>query len=273
VDFLIAEVVLITTVRGAHADPEGLSAGSLIAKVIVPQFIASAVEGAARVLGARFFLRDYRHGTFQKMFRDQSIVSTFDGSTEVCLQSLASQLPALLYRNYAFEAEDVWGQYNVRHAVPALAYDRLQVTSRRGSRILCGLDDVVRRYGQNHPAQHAAEAISRRAGTELRRMADQAESAGSSRKWGASRSAEMSDVAYDYARVHALAACAAFGICNGGIVQSPACLSMMAQRLCGTTIEGLAPERTVVDELFDELRKRIERRELLSSLHSAGGTI
>ena len=95
VDFLIAETVGITTARGAHVDPEGLSAGSLVAKIIVPSFIQTSVDLAARVLGARAFMRDYAQGTFEKMSRDQRVVSILDGSTEVCLQALASQVHVL----------------------------------------------------------------------------------------------------------------------------------------------------------------------------------
>ena len=48
------------------------------------------------VLGARFFLRDgHRWSMFQKMVRDSSIVSVFEGSTMVQLQALGLQLEQL----------------------------------------------------------------------------------------------------------------------------------------------------------------------------------
>jgi alkylation response protein AidB-like acyl-CoA dehydrogenase len=272
-DFLIAEVVAVTTVRGAHVDPEGLSVGSLIAKIVVPWLVRQSIDEAAQVLGARFFMRDYAHGTFQKMYRDQSVVSIIDGSTEVCLQALATQLPRLLTRRCVFDAERLALQCDVRQPVPELPYERLEIAARGENLLVGALDALVRLRAGDHPARDAARFLSRHVSAETARLAERAESVENYQKWGASRTAEMADIAAAYTRLHALAACVAFSLCNRGaglVTERPAWLWMVARRLCDSPLEGAPPERTLVEELFGEMRARTERRELLSALHCNG---
>jgi alkylation response protein AidB-like acyl-CoA dehydrogenase len=272
-DFLIAEVVAVTAVRGAHVDPESLSVGSLIAKVVVPWLVKQSIDEAAQVLGARFFMREYAHGTFQKMYRDQSVVSIMDGSTEVCLQALATQLPRLLTRRGVFDGERLALQCDVRQPVPELAYERLEIAARGENLLVSALDALVRGLAGDHPAREVAGLISEHVLAEIVSLAERAESVGNYQKWGASRTAEMADIATAYTRLHALAACVAFSLCNRGaglITERPAWLWMVARRLCASPLEGAPPERLLVEELFGEMRTRTDRRELLSALHCTG---
>lgn len=272
-DFLIAEVVAVTTVRGAHVEPETLSVGSLVAKVVVPQLVKQTVDEAAQVLGARFFMRDYAHGAFQKMYRDQSVVSIMDGSTGVCLQSLATQLPLLLSRRAESDAEKLTLLCDVRRSVPALSYEQLEIAARRGNLMFGALDALVGSCADGHPANHAARLISQHVLAQSENLAGRVAEVVRHYQRGASRSAEMSDIASSYTRLHALAACVAFSLCNraaGLVTERPSWLWMAARRLCESPLEGAPPERTLVDELFDELRERTNRQELLSALHCIG---
>lgn len=272
-DFLIAEIVGITSARGAHVDPEGLSVGSLIAKIIVPRYIRQAIDEAAQVLGARFFMRDYAHGTFQKMYRDQSVVSILDGSTEVCLQALATQLPLLLRGRHTPAEEQLMLQCDVRKPVPPLSYERLEITSRGENLVVGALDKLMRSRADDHPAQDVARAISQYVIAESACLAKKADAVGNCQKWGVSRMAETADIALSYARLHALAVCVAFSVCNRGlrlVTERPSWLWMVARRLCDTPLEGAPPERKSVEDLFPDLRARIDRRELLSVLHFPG---
>jgi alkylation response protein AidB-like acyl-CoA dehydrogenase len=273
VDLLIAEVVAITTARGAHVDAEGLSVGSLVAKIIVPPFVNTAVDQASRVLGARSFMRDYAQGTFEKVHRDQRIVSILDGSTEVCLQALASQLPLLLGRLGGREEEQLALQSAAHAPVAALSYGDLAVAPRAAALAVRGLGPLVRRRAiSDGDADRALRAVARYAAEEEARQP--VVSTGTSHdRWGASRTAEMADAASAYAALYALAACAAFSLCNRGegfVTERSSWLWMTARRLCAIPPEGSPPERDLVDDLFVDLRSRVEEQRLLSSLHSSG---
>ncbi len=272
-DFLIAEVVAVTTVRGAHIAPETLSVGSLVAKIVVPHLVKQTLDEAAQVLGARFFMRDYLHGTFQKMYRDQSVVSIMDGSTGVCLQSLATQLPLLLSRRAEEDAGKLAFQCDVSRSVPALSYERLEIAARQGNLMFGALGALVNSRACNHPTDSAARLILQYVTTQHESLAKRVEEVVSQHRRGASRSAEMSDIALSYTRLHALAACLSFSLCNRGaglVTERPSWLLMVACRLCDSPLEGAPPERTLVDELFDAMRERTNRQELLSALHCIG---
>jgi alkylation response protein AidB-like acyl-CoA dehydrogenase len=96
-DLLIAEAVGQAGCRGLHVAPGQTSVWSAVTKYIVPTTVETAIGRLATVLGARYYLRqEHEHGIFQKMSRDNAVVSLFDGSTAVNLGILATQLGQLL---------------------------------------------------------------------------------------------------------------------------------------------------------------------------------
>ena len=95
------------------------------------------------VLGARFFLRDgHPWNMFQKMVRDSSIVSVFEGSTLVQLQALGLQLeqlttePARPEPDLSRRLETV---FSLSMPLPPFAPEQLDLFSREG-------DDAVDRH-------------------------------------------------------------------------------------------------------------------------------
>ncbi|WP_329102001.1 acyl-CoA dehydrogenase [Micromonospora sp. NBC_01699] len=95
-NLLAAECVALVAMRGLHLFESEFSAWSSVVKVQVSRLVDSAGDELSALLGARHFFRDLAHaGIFQKMRRDGAVVSMFDGSSSVCLDSLAMQLPAL----------------------------------------------------------------------------------------------------------------------------------------------------------------------------------
>lgn len=99
VDILTTDAVGSTLIRAAHVIPEQLSILSAVAKCFAPLKLDKAQKDLATVLGARFFLRErHKDGIFQKSLRDSQVVSLFDGSSEVNLYSLSTQLPLLARR-------------------------------------------------------------------------------------------------------------------------------------------------------------------------------
>ncbi|MGW0704128.1 acyl-CoA dehydrogenase family protein [Streptomyces sp. NPDC002867] len=95
-DLLIAECTTLPVARSLTVVPSRLSLWSSVVKYLVPTLGEEVVQEAARVLGARSYLREgVASGAFQKLQRDHAIASIFEGTTHVNLHSIASQLPAV----------------------------------------------------------------------------------------------------------------------------------------------------------------------------------
>lgn len=99
VDILTTDSVGSTLIRAAHVVPDQLSILSAVAKCFAPLKLDKSQKDLATVLGARFYLRErHKEGIFQKSLRDSQVVSLFDGSSEINLYSLSTQLPLLARR-------------------------------------------------------------------------------------------------------------------------------------------------------------------------------
>ncbi len=98
-DLMICDCVAISAARALHACPGQASVWSAVAKYFVPVTVESAIRDLAVVLGGSSFLRTgHPWSMFQKMARDSSIVSVFEGSTVVQLYALGLQLEQLARR-------------------------------------------------------------------------------------------------------------------------------------------------------------------------------
>ncbi|MDP3267790.1 MAG: acyl-CoA dehydrogenase [Legionella sp.] len=89
---LIADCITLTISRAASIMPEKLSFWSAIIKFLVPSISEHVVEQSGIILGARGYLRTTEWAMYQKMRRDVSVVSLFDGSSQVNLSVIASNL-------------------------------------------------------------------------------------------------------------------------------------------------------------------------------------
>ncbi|GAB2724307.1 acyl-CoA dehydrogenase family protein [Streptomyces bullii] len=95
-DLLIAECTALPVARSLTVAPSRLSLWSSVVKYLVPTLGEEVVQEAARVLGARSYLREgVAHGAFQKLQRDHAIASIFEGTTHVNLHGIAAQLRAV----------------------------------------------------------------------------------------------------------------------------------------------------------------------------------
>jgi alkylation response protein AidB-like acyl-CoA dehydrogenase len=93
---LVAECVSLVAARGLHLYTEEFSVWANLAKIEVARLIDHNSKVLSRTLGARYYMRaEERQGIFQKMLRDGAIVSVFDGSEPVCLDSIALQLSSM----------------------------------------------------------------------------------------------------------------------------------------------------------------------------------
>lgn len=98
-DLLMCEAVAVAASRAIHVLPHRLSLWSAATKYLVPVTAESLIRRCGVVFGARHFLREgHRSGIFQKMMRDASVVSFFDGSTAINTGIIAAQLRPLRLR-------------------------------------------------------------------------------------------------------------------------------------------------------------------------------
>ncbi|HEY6349899.1 MAG TPA: acyl-CoA dehydrogenase [Candidatus Angelobacter sp.] len=96
VDLLLCDSLLTAAARSLHFVPSEASVHSAVVKYLVPQLLEHTLKQLSVVLGARYYLREEdRCGIFQKMLRDSSLISLFDGSSVVNLYSLTTQFKAL----------------------------------------------------------------------------------------------------------------------------------------------------------------------------------
>lgn len=92
-DILICDCETIGACRGFHVIPEQFSVWASVVKYFVPVQLEQMINNIYVVLGSRFYMREeHDWGIFQKLLRDNSIISMFDGSTVVNLHALILQL-------------------------------------------------------------------------------------------------------------------------------------------------------------------------------------
>jgi alkylation response protein AidB-like acyl-CoA dehydrogenase len=95
-DILVAECVTLGALRGFSIVPEQFSVWGAVVKYFVPSRLEKMVNDVSVVLGSRFYMREeFEWGIFQKVLRDNAIISMFDGSSIVNLHALVLQFRQL----------------------------------------------------------------------------------------------------------------------------------------------------------------------------------
>lgn len=147
-DILICDCATIGVARGFSSIPEQISVWSAVVKYFVTTTLETAVQKVSVVLGARFYMRqEHDYGIFQKLLRDNSIISMFDGSTVVNLHALLLQLRQLAKararnagRNPEALAARLATTFDLTQPLPAFDGQKLELVNRGGDDILQGLD-------------------------------------------------------------------------------------------------------------------------------------
>ncbi len=147
---LIGECSSIVAARGLHLYPAHYSSWSSVAKVQVTHLVDHACQQLAGVLGARYYMREGHHeGMFQKILRDGAIVSVFDGSSIVCLDSLATLLPGMARKREQPEREaDYAPLYDLRLPLPPLPFSQLDLFGRGRDTVTESLPCLIRQLRQ-----------------------------------------------------------------------------------------------------------------------------
>lgn len=95
-DILVCDCLTIGAARGFHVVPAQFSVLSAVVKYFVTTQLETMIHNVSVVLGARYYMREeHDWGIFQKVLRDNAIISVFDGSTIVNLHALILQLRQL----------------------------------------------------------------------------------------------------------------------------------------------------------------------------------
>ncbi|MFD7295641.1 acyl-CoA dehydrogenase family protein [Streptomyces sp. NPDC059897] len=150
---LVAECESLVAMRGLHLFTEEFSVWGNVSKVQVARLVDGNARNLSRTLGARSYLRAPEHvGIFQKMLRDGAVVSVFDGSEPVCLDSIALQLPAMAKAHARERTGEDWGAlFDLRAALPPFEPDRVSVFGRGRDATLAALPELVRRLDALSP--------------------------------------------------------------------------------------------------------------------------
>jgi alkylation response protein AidB-like acyl-CoA dehydrogenase len=137
---LIAECVGLVAARGLHLFPREASTWSSLAKVQSTRLVDDGARSLARALGARHYMRaEGEQGIFQKMLRDSAVVSLFDGSEPVCLDSLAAQLGLMARARRRPRQEDWAALYDLRVELEEFRPERVAVFGRGADAVFASL--------------------------------------------------------------------------------------------------------------------------------------
>ncbi len=145
-DILISDCVAISTARSLHVVPEQASIWSAITKAFVTKTIEKVIEDLSVVMGARFYLREgHDWGIFQKVYRDNGVISIFDGSSIVNLYALILQLRPLAKSRRKMKektAESLRNRletiFSLSQPLPPFNGDKLELFSRGNNDVLQG---------------------------------------------------------------------------------------------------------------------------------------
>lgn len=139
-DLLIAEAVALGAWRGLHGVPEQMSLASAVVKLFVPTRVEQLVRDVAVVLGARHWLREH---PFQKVLRDVSVVSLFDGSTAVNLEGIALQLSRLRRQSDPQRAARLAQRFDPGAALPPFTFEGLELMGPGHDDVLHGCERLA----------------------------------------------------------------------------------------------------------------------------------
>ena len=195
VDLLLGEAAALGALRAVQAAPAQLPLWSAAVKYFVPSICERAIQKAGVVLGARHQLRS---GPFQKLVRDASVVSLFDGSTAVALDTVGIQLLRLSADPSPDRDETLRAVFSLGTSLPPLDYAQFELLN-------SGRDDLT----QGAPGAAAPDigAAPTTAGPLYRHLAQLRADVAALPREKRKRSPELFAMAERYCALHAAASC------------------------------------------------------------------
>lgn len=271
---LIAECVSIVSARGLHVCPELYSSWSSIAKVEVCHLVDFSCKQLSGVLGARFYMRDQQGvGIFQKFIRDGAVVSIFDGSSVVCLDSLATLLDTLTRDNAVPPGDScITLLFDLESPLPELDYGRLKLFSREGDPMMGSLPRLIELLEQISPCGDCDARGLERLKVAGRQFLVAVESLKAQIRQpvprGVRNSARRIAQAERYCAVYGVAACLGMWLLNrekfGSAFKTGLWLEAVLQRELSAEFRNGSLEPSLANALFEQMDSQRKRGEMFS---------
>ncbi len=264
-DILACDCVNIAAARGFHVAPRQFSVWSAVDKYFVPVTLEKMQQDISVVLGARFYMRDeHDYGVFQKMLRDSSIISVFDGSSVVNLHSLILQRRQLAKGRRRRKPKDViaiqerlHNSFDLATELPKFDPSQLDLISRGTDDVPQGLESALaalEAMGTPLDVDVAVLECLKQQYQVLLQVLDEQDDvvAGGSFEHGHDQSFEAFEEAKRYCHIHAATACLHMWLHNrhqlGEFFAQGKWLVLCAERL----LAQLTPERPAVPLVYYE---------------------
>ncbi|MCG2673395.1 acyl-CoA dehydrogenase family protein [Bradyrhizobium sp. GCM10023182] len=213
-DLLICDCVAVSCLRAFHLVPEQASIWSAVAKYFVPTTIERMIGDLSVILSARYYMREeHEWGVFQRIQRDCSIVSVFDGNTVVNLHNIILQLRTLARRRQkgADDLDVLKRVFDYHGPLPRFEPGRLSLVSTKGNSALDCIETTLQHLemtgdaGIDHKELNRIRSIANVLREEIEEY--QAEFSQSEFEHGHLQSAKAFQSAKRYCELHAAAAC------------------------------------------------------------------
>lgn len=274
IDLLICECLSIASARSIHVEPEQMSVRSAIAKFFVPTTVEKVLKSLSVVMGARQYLRqEHCDGVFQKIYRDNAILSLFDGSTAVNLHAIGAQLGQLTRSVEHVDVElsnRLARIFSLTQTLPDFDTTALELHNRGRDSVLQGLKLSCEKLSSINSKDPTLELIIDRARAILNEVERQRERvAASLRDNGFNKSPEMFEQAEKYCTLEAAACCVHLWVHNrevlGEFFKRGDWLVLSLERL----LVRLGRRRTILpgeheQRVAEELERLFNERQLFS---------
>ncbi|MGB3511943.1 MAG: acyl-CoA dehydrogenase [Microcoleaceae cyanobacterium] len=225
-DILICDCETIGAARGFHVIPGQFSVWGAVVKYFVTTQLETMINNISVVLGSRFYMREeHDWGMFQKVLRDNSIISVFDGSTVVNLHSLILQFRQLTKqrsRRNAAKMEAIKSRletiFSLEKQLPTFEPEKLEIVGRGADDALQGVEITLEQLKALKTANIeplVLEQITTLTKCILKELnAHDLEISNSAFEFGHDQSPELFEIAKKYCALHAAAACVHMWIYN-----------------------------------------------------------
>lgn len=152
-DILICDCETIASCRGFHVVPEQFSVWSAVVKYFVTTQLETMINNISAVLGSRFYMREeHDFGIFQKILRDNAIISVFDGSTVVNLHALILQFRQITKARKRRNEKRLQGMeenlktiFSLDQKPPTLEPNKLELFGKGADDVLQGLEIALQK--------------------------------------------------------------------------------------------------------------------------------
>lgn len=282
-DILICDCETIGAARGFHVIPEQFSVWGAVVKYFVTTQLETMINNISPVLGSRFYMREeHDWGMFQKVLRDNSIISVFDGSTVVNLHSLILQFRQLTkYRSRRNSAkmEGIKSRleiiFSLDKQLPTFQPEKLEIVGRGADDALQGLEIALEQLEALKTAKTAniepkvLEQITTLTQCVLEEVNSHDRQIGNSAfEFGHDQSPELFDIAKKYCALHAAAACVQMWIYNrellGEFFASGEWLVLSLNRLLKPFGHSQKVEQLYLEKVVQEMLKLYNENKLFS---------